>query len=479
MKFNREIEAFIKKFVGDLAERNVAVFAGAGMSKAAGYVNWIELLQDIADELGLKVDENTNLISLAQYHQNEKGGRHGINTKILQEFAAKAEPTINHEILARLPITTFWTTNYDSLIEDSLIAAKRVPDVKHRPKQLNTTWPKRDAVVYKMHGDRTDPAEAVITKKDFETYRESREHFLTALSGDLVSKTFLFIGISFTDPNLDYVLSRLNIQFGENSRDHYCFIKKYSRRHDEDDEMYRYNLRKQELMINDLKRYKIQPLLIDDYPEITNILREIELRFRKKTIFISGSAEEYGSWNRNEAQGFIHLLSKDIVQSGYTIVNGFGLGVGSAVINGALEAVYERPDRNSEEQLIMKPFPQFKTGDKSLADLWEEYRQKMISLAGISIIIFGNKKDDTGKIVPANGVKREFEIAVQHGLIPIPIALTGTMAKEIYHEIMKEPAKYYPGIDSIVPLIKELATSTLTIAEVIKKTIQIIQQINK
>lgn len=479
MKFNREIEAFIKKFVADLAERNVAIFAGAGMSKAAGYVNWIELLQDIADELGLKVDENTNLISLAQFHQNERGGRHGINTKILHEFATKAEPTPNHEILARLPITTFWTTNYDSLIEDSLWEAKRVPDVKHLPEQLNTTWPKRDAVVYKMHGDKTNPARAVITKQDFETYQKSREHFLTALSGDLVSKTFLFIGISFTDPNLDYVLSRLNIQFGENGRDHYCFVKRYSKRSDEDDEIYRYNLRKQELMINDLKRYKIQSLLIDDFSEITTVLREIELRFRKRTVFISGSAEEYGSWSRNDAQGFIHLLSKSIILTGYRIVNGFGLGVGSAVINGALEAVYERPDRNSEEQLVIKPFPQFKTGDKSLADLWEEYRQRMISLAGISIIIFGNKKDDTGKIVPANGVRREFEIATQHGLVPIPIALTGSTAKEIYDEIMRDPKKYYPGLDSIVPLIKELDTSTLAIEEVIKKTIHIIQQINK
>lgn len=36
MEFDREIEAFIKSIVKALDEQNVAVFAGAGISKAAG-----------------------------------------------------------------------------------------------------------------------------------------------------------------------------------------------------------------------------------------------------------------------------------------------------------------------------------------------------------------------------------------------------------------------------------------------------------
>lgn len=479
MKSNREIESFIRDFVKDLAENNVAVFAGAGMSKAAGFVNWAELLRDIAEEVGLSVDKEHDLISLAQYHVNENGGgKAKIIRKILEEFADEAESSENHKILARLPITTFWTTNYDALIEDSLKDANKVVDVKHQVKQLANTRPKRDVVVYKMHGDAHHPADAILTKEQYESYYKTHEHFITALSGDLISKTFLFIGFSFTDPNLDYVLSRLNIQFGENNRQHYCFIKKQSKGAD-DEEMFKYNLRKQELMVNDLKRYKIKALVVDEYSDITEILEEIENRFRKKTVFISGSAEEYGSWSRNDAQGFIHSLSKNLVSSGFRIVNGFGWGVGSAVINGALEAVYEKPDKFSEDQLIMKPFPQFETGDKKLGDLWEDYRQKMISLAGIAVIIFGNKKDDKGNIIPANGVKREFEIAISQGLIPIPIAATGYVTKEIYDEIMKAPNDYYKEIEWAIPLIKDLAANTLSPDEIIKKVITIIQTVNK
>jgi hypothetical protein len=478
MKSTREIESFIKEFVKDLAENNVAVFAGAGMSKSAGFVNWADLLRDIATELGLSVDKEHDLISLAQYHVNENRGKARIYKKILEEFAQEAESTENHKVLSRLPVTTFWTTNYDTLIEDSLKAANKVVDIKHQVKQLANTRPKRDVVIYKMHGDVYHPADAILTKEQYESYYKTHEAFVTALSGDLISKTFLFVGFSFTDPNLDYVLSRLNIQFGENSRQHYCFIKKQSQGKD-DEEMFKYNLRKQELMINDLMRYKIKTLLVDEYTDITEILGEIERRFRKKTVFISGSAEEYGALSRNEAQSFIHLLSKSIVSSGFRIVNGFGWGVGSAIINGALEAVYERPDRYSEDQLIMRPFPQFETGDKKLSDLWEEYRQRMISLAGIAVFIFGNKNDGKGNVISANGVKREFEIAISQGLIPIPIAATGYITQEVFDEIFKAPEKYYVGMEWAIPIIKELASDKLSADEIIQKVITIIQTINK
>jgi SIR2-like domain len=53
-----------------------------------------------------------------------------------------------------------------------------------------------------MHGDIDHPDEAVLTKDDYESYHVKMDQFITTLSGDLVSKTFIFIGFSFTDPNL-------------------------------------------------------------------------------------------------------------------------------------------------------------------------------------------------------------------------------------------------------------------------------------
>lgn len=478
MGFSVEIEAFINNFVKELLEQNVAIFAGAGMSVERGYVDWRDLLRDIAASLNLQVDRESDLILVAQFSENEVGHRADLNKRILEDFTDEAELGENHRILARLPITTFWTTNYDGLIEDALREANKRADVKHEPKQLSNTKPRRDAVIYKMHGDVDHPDDAIITKKQYQSYYLDHERFITALAGDLVSKTFLFIGFSFTDPNLEYVLGRLNEPFAGAGKKHYTFLKRPTRSDFKSDEDFDYAVKRQPLMINELKRYKIATLEIDKYDDITEVLKEIERRYKKHTVFISGSAEEYGTWERHEAQAFIHQLSKEIVKARFTIVNGFGWGVGSAVINGALEAIVENPKKYSDEQLILRPFPQFKTGEKSLFDLWQEYRRRMIPLAGIAIFIFGNKLK-TGLLVNADGVRKEFDIAVEHGLVPIPIGASGYETKLIFDDISKDPEKYYGDNKWIFSLIQDLSTDGISSDDIVKKVITILKKLQE
>lgn len=476
MAFSAEIEAFIKDFVKDLGNNNAAVFAGAGMSKSVGYVDWPELLRDIADELQLNVELEHDLITLAQFHVNSKRSHAKLSKKILEEFSEQAEPSDTHDVLARLPIQTYWTTNYDALIENALKKAFKVADVKHSIAQLNTTQPKRDVVVYKMHGDVTLPNQAVLYKEQYERYHDTHGAFVTALSGDLVSKTFLFIGFSFTDPNLDYVLSRLHVA---TRRNHYCFMRRAVVTPGDDAELSAYQQRKQALRVDDLKRYGIQTLLIDDYGDIPKILKAVESRFLKRTIFIAGSAEEFGDWSRLEAQQFIHTLAAELVRSEYRLVNGFGWGVGSAVINGALEAIYGRPEKFSEDQLVMRPFPQFASNAGDLQSLWEEYRQRMISLAGVAIFVFGNKAASDGTIIDANGVIREFEIAVSKGLTPIPVGATGFAALKIWQIVSEKPSDYYAGREWIVGLLAELADPNTARNEIVAKVLRLLQRLNK
>ena len=476
MTFSREVEAFIKEYVKDLGEDNAAIFAGAGMSKSSGFVDWPELLRDIAEEIGLKVEAEQDLIALAQFHVNYQKGPAKLSRKIIEEFSEQAEPSETHNILARLPIRTYWTTNYDTLIEDALRRAYKVPDIKHNIEQLNITRPKRDAVIYKMHGDVSLPSQAVLYKEQYERYYRTHESFVTALSGDLVSKTFLFIGFSFTDPNLDYVLSRLHTT---TKRNHYCFMRREVVHPDDDNEVQRYKQRKQELRVDDLKRFGIQTLLINDYAEVPLILKAIESRFLKKTIFISGSAEDFGSWDKTEAQDFIHTLSGMLVKNNYRVVNGFGWGIGSAVINGALDMIYANPGRYSEDQLVMRPFPQFPSKERDLKTLWEEYRQRMISLAGVTIFLFGNKLDDTGKIVVADGVIREFEIAIELGRLPIPVGTTGYAAQQIWQQLAPKANDIYHGIEWIIPMIEEICDEQFKRIELVDKIILLLQRLGK
>jgi len=480
MKFENEIEIFIRDFVKDLNEGTASIFAGAGLSIPAGYVNWSDLMSEIAEDLGLNITIETDLISLAQFHVNENRTRSKINRKILDEFVEDVEETENHKIISKLPVSSVWTTNYDKLIEKAFQNENKVVDVKYSNNQLLTTKPKRDIVIYKMHGDVNHPSEAILTKEQYENYHRTHEPYINALTGELTTKTFLFIGFSFTDPNLDYVLSRLNFRYREEKRQHYCFVKKHVLKdyNNPDKATLDYNIKKQSLIINDLKRYGIKSLIIEDYNIITEVLKEIENRFKKRTIFISGSAETYEPIEKNTALGFVHKLSKKIVEQDFRIVNGFGWGIGGSVINGALEAIFSKPSKYSESQLILKPFPQFESGKKKLPELWEEYRQKMISLSGISIFIFGNKKVDD-KIVEASGVIREFEISHSLGNVCIPIAFTEYASKSIYEKILKTPETYYDNPKKILPYLEKLADKDTSVTEKINQLIELLKQLNQ
>lgn len=75
-----------------------------------------------------------------------------------------------------------------------------------------------------MHGCVTQPQDAVLTKDDYESYERKRSLFVESLKGHLITKTFLFIGFSFLDPNTDYVLSRIRVLLGKNRRRHFCIM---------------------------------------------------------------------------------------------------------------------------------------------------------------------------------------------------------------------------------------------------------------
>src|SRR5579872_13846 len=181
MPFSAPIERFITRFAKIIRDGDAAIFAGAVLSVAAGYVNWTGLFEEAAKEIGLDVTKEPDLISLAQYIINTAGHKTKIQQLIIENFPLEKKPTINHTILARLPIKSLWTTNYDTLIEDALRQNGKIVDVKHQAAQLSYTSLNRGVTVYKMHGDSQHPHEAILTKEEYEKYYKTHPVFLTAL----------------------------------------------------------------------------------------------------------------------------------------------------------------------------------------------------------------------------------------------------------------------------------------------------------
>jgi Sir2- and TIR-associating SLOG family/SIR2-like domain len=430
---NKDKDAFVQAFVKELHNGTAAIFAGAGLSVGSGFVDWVGLLKPLAESMGLDAArESDHLVALAQHHVNENGmSRSQLHKQLLEEIPTDAKPTKNHHLLARLPITAFWTTNYDHLLETALVDAGKIVDAKHRVDQLAFTKPRRDAVVYKMHGDIEHPAQIVITKDDYERYSLDRGAFINALTGDLVSKTFLFLGFSFKDPNLDYVLARIRLTFQANGRQHYCLFRRVLKQVDQSQAEFEYLQTKQQLAVNDLKRFNVKTLLVDSYDEITVLLARIDQTYRRKTIFISGSAEQFGLWREEDVSEFLYELGKIIIQRGFRLVSGFGWGISNDLLSGAIEQIYGQRLGHIQDHLIVRPFPR-KIADQKVRDaLWGDFRRDLISQAGISIFMFGNKLVD-GKVTLSDGVRKEYEIARSLDLVTVPLASTGYVASELW-----------------------------------------------
>ncbi|MED4128504.1 SIR2 family protein [Shouchella miscanthi] len=474
-KYNPEIKEFLRSYVRDILDSNAAVFAGAGLSQPAGYVNWKELLRDIAEDIGLNIDQESDLIALAQYHVNEFGSRSKINQVLIDEFTKRIKTTKNHTLLAQLPINTYWTTNYDQLIENNLEMAGKKVDKKFEQENITYSVPGKDVTVYKMHGDSGSPHKAVLTKDDYEDYDRKGELFITALRGYLVSKTFLFIGFSFDDPNLAQILSKIKVLLNEDKRTHYCFMRRIKEADFMNNDEFSYAEVKLNLKIKDLQRYGIKVLLIDEYEEITDILEYVNALVKRKNIFISGSASSYGEWGELETFSFSANLNKHIIYNKYNIVSGFGLGIGSSVISGALEEIYSEHEI-VENRLICRPFPQVTPGtDKE--ELWDKYRHEMIKNVGIAIFIFGNKiKNDN--LVNADGLEKEFIIAIENGVIPIPIGSTGFMSKILWDKVMGD-FETYVGIEELRPLYNKLGDKSIKGENLLKALVEIIKILSR
>jgi len=415
---------FIKKLSDEIQRDNLAYFLGAGVSIKSGYSDWKSLMKDIAEELNLNIEIEDDMISIAQYYKNRHRSRSRLNQKITDEFGRKAEPNSLLSILCRLPVRSIWTTNYDDLIEREFDYIDRILDVKRRQIDLSISKPHRDATLYKIHGDITEPDKAVITRDDYESFDHTRGLFTKHLIGELISKTFVFVGYSFSDPNFIQILSKIRMSLLENKREHFYIVKKVT------DE---YERIKQKLKIDDLLEYGINTLEIDDYDEITDIFKEIRQVVYKDNVFISGSAHEYLEYsNEIEAKNLIKEIAHELIKNNYKVYSGYGLGVGEYVVEGIIKGLSEKAVIPNDP-FTLKIFPQKTINEKSKNEMWKGLREDLISQCRTAIFVFGNKIQGD-KVVLANGMLEEFEIAVSHNLRLIPIPTTGYMAKNLFNQ---------------------------------------------
>lgn len=433
----------VQNFVSAMHEGDAALFVGAGLSSPAGFVDWKGLLRECARELGLDIDREHDLVAVAQYYLNRRNrDRARLNAILKQEFDGRGTHTKNHDIIGRLPLRTVWTTNFDRLLEHAFESQGRKVEVKSRDRHLTLPSKGRDVTVYKMHGDIANPDEVIICKEDYERYAREHAVFQNQLAADLVSKTFLFLGFSFTDPHLDYMLGHLRTLLEDSKREHFAVMRRarldMHRQRTQATRDHEYALNKQSLQLEDLRRYSINTCLVDNYTEVTDLLSDLEREYYQRNVFISGSAHQFGEMGEDRIRDFCLQLGESLIGAGYKVICGMGLNVGDTVVKGALLKLYEKGITATDPYLVVRPFPRtLPVGSETRFNL--QYRRGMIEQSGFAVFVAG-----TSRTHPVStGVLEEFEIATALGKIPVPVGATGFAARRIWELIEPKRAEVY------------------------------------
>lgn len=516
---------YLDAVAAELSNGYLSIFAGAGTSLGSGYVDWKQLMEPIIDQLG--VNPNIDLTKAAQYYENEFG-RHGINLIVNEEFH-KGERGENRTLdqIIDLPVTSVWTTNYDSLLEDSYARKGKVVDVKVRQEQFKYHVPNCDVTIYKMHGDKDYPDDVIITKNDYETYDSEREVFTKALSVELITHTFLFIGFSFSDPNLDRIISIVRHIFKYRApKNHYCFMKRvcktdsiYNTGGQLNYEQYVQDYNYQVLRIRDMRKYGIQTILVDDFSQINDMLDYIKYKYTSNHVFVSGSYPDQLN-SDSEVAEFIKLLSERLVEKRYQIFSGFGSNVGNYLVLGAYRGIQKCGLRDINKAISIYPLLSLKELDgETNRQNTEDIRASMVDACGIFISMFGKtkyvegltgeeikaifeeisgsspspsqKEKDTKIYVPKSkraweilqklnndGMISEYKIASQQGKIIIAYGFAEHTSKYIAEfEKIRHPLS---GTADAIPLndVSKLNSSEKR-AEIVDKTIALIEKLQE
>ncbi|NJK91962.1 MAG: hypothetical protein HC904_09120 [Blastochloris sp.] len=448
-------EEFLREYTKDLLQGDAALFVGAGLSIPAGMVDWRTLLKDIAKDLQLDIDQEHDLLAVAQYEFNRKGTRDSLNRAIVEWFAKEGKLTDNHKLIARLPLDTIWTTNYDQIIEEAFRDSQKVLDVKHSVEQLPIRKPGAMATLFKMHGDVSLPNSAILTKDDYECYEANCGAFTTQLLGDLISKSFLFLGFSFTDPNIEYTFNRLRRllnpyrKINQSLRSHYCIQRSPQARDFEGksnaDDILRIEKERFRHRIEDLKRLGgVQTIVIDDYREITDLLTALHRRVSTRSVMISGASHDSSPLGQVQLDQLAEAIGKKLIENDYDVVSGVGKGLGASLLVGAHQALGNPYVSRRANRLRLFPFPYWHEDNAKRMESYKYNRAEMASQAGVSIFISGNKLEN-GETINSPGVRAEYDEAKKNGHFIIPIGASGWAAKQIWDEVMPKLKTLYAG----------------------------------
>ncbi len=207
--------------VAAIRERKAILFAGAGLSCSLGLPLFDVLTSYLGEQLGLETSNDVDFPILAEYYllQTQQSGERRLFEWMKQTWHPldiDISASQAHNYILDLDFPVIYTTNYDSWLECAF-------DVRQKPYRkiisvtdLADTGPNETEII-KFHGDFDDPSSIVLTESNFLRRMALDDPLDIRLRSDSLAKPILFVGYSISDPNIRFLLFKLQQLWAQNS----------------------------------------------------------------------------------------------------------------------------------------------------------------------------------------------------------------------------------------------------------------------
>lgn len=206
-------------------QNRLVIFVGAGVSANSGVPLWGSLIDSFKKDLPEHLKEETDYLKIAQHYRDLRGEKEYLDkVKDILKYEKVSPNEIHKEILDLNPCHIV-TTNYDDLIEQAALTYNHQYYVVRNDKDLPAN--KGEKMIIKMHGD-FSLGNIVLTENDYFDYSRNFPLIKSYVLSLFATKLVLFVGFSFTDINLKYILRNVQNVLGERMQRAYLLTdKKY------------------------------------------------------------------------------------------------------------------------------------------------------------------------------------------------------------------------------------------------------------
>jgi len=200
--------------VSTVRERRAILFVGAGVSMNLGLPSFRQLVSHIGEELGFDADifhTFGDYQSLAEYYVLDRriGPLRSWMDRSWHPDSINIKDSEVHRLIVELNFPLIYTTNYDRWLERAHEAHGRTVHKVASVGDLVKLKAGAATEIIKFHGDFDDDASIVLTESSYFQRMSFETPLDIRLRSDSLARPLIFIGYSITDPNIRYLLYKL------------------------------------------------------------------------------------------------------------------------------------------------------------------------------------------------------------------------------------------------------------------------------